>query len=87
MASPWEQRVEDWKRLQEAARLLDKDGMYELHGLIHKLWSKAAGTEKYDKEEWKRLEELVGKAFRTMLGSEVDRVGYMALIAPRERTK
>lgn len=81
--SSWERRVEDWKRSEEAARLLDKEGMYELHGLLHNLWSKAVGTAGYDKESWKRFEELLGKAFRTILGPEADRTGYLALIAPK----
>ena len=83
MTTEWENRIEDWKRSEEASRLLDKDGMYELHGLLHTLWSKAVGTQDYDKEQWKRLEELHGKAYRTILGPEVDRVGYMALISPK----
>lgn len=59
--------------------------MYELHGLLHRLWSRA-GTIAYDKQEWKRLEELIGKAIRTMLGPEADRVGYLNLIDPRIST-
>ena len=31
----------------------------ELHKLFHTLWSKAVGTEGYDKQEWKRLEAAV----------------------------
>jgi hypothetical protein len=83
MTSAWEERIEDWKRSEEASRLLGNDGMYELHGLLHHLWSKAVGTQDYNKQEWKRLEELVGKAFRTILGPEADRAGYMALISPK----
>lgn len=55
--------------------------MYEMHGLLHLLWSKS-GTPKYDKKEWVRLEELIGKSICTMLGPEAERVGYMNLITP-----
>ena len=82
-----ESHVEKWKESEEASKLLDKGGMYELHGLVHTLWSKAVGAETYSKAEWKRLEELVGKAFRTILGPEADRVGYMKLIAPKEEPR
>lgn len=82
MTSPWEQHIQESKAAEEASRLLDRNGMYELHGLVHQLWSKAVGTSDYDKAEWKRMEELVGKAFRTILGSECDRLGYMAMITP-----
>jgi hypothetical protein len=32
---------------------------HELHRLFHTLWTKAVGTDRYDKEEWKRLEEII----------------------------
>jgi len=32
---------------------------HELHRLFHTLWTKAVGTDKYNKEEWKRLEEII----------------------------
>ena len=84
MTSPWEQRIQEFKAAEEASRLIDRNGMYELHGLVHRLWSKAVGTPDYDKEQWKRMEELVGKAFRTMLGPESDQLGYMAMITPKK---
>jgi hypothetical protein len=31
----------------------------ELHRLFHTLWTKAVGTDRYNKEEWKRLEEII----------------------------
>lgn len=55
--------------------------MYEMHGLLHRLWSKS-GTTAYDKQEWKRLDELIGKSICTMIGPEADRGGYMSLISP-----
>lgn len=54
--------------------------MYELHGLLHRLWSKS-GTTDYDKREWKRLDELIGTAICTMLGPEAENGGYMRLIS------
>lgn len=83
MASSWKDHTEEWTRSEEASRLLGKDGMLELHGLLHQLWSKAVGTQDYNKQEWKRLEELVGKAFRSILGPEADKVGYMTLISKK----
>lgn len=58
--------------------------MYELHGLLHRLWSKS-GTTDYDKKEWMRIEELIGMALCTMLGPEAERVGYMSLISQEGR--
>lgn len=84
MSSKWGQHIEDFKKAEEASRLLDREGMYELHGLLHQLWSKAVGTPDYDKLQWGRLEELLGKGFRTILGPECDRVGYMAMITPKK---
>lgn len=84
MTSAWERHIQDFQQLEESSRLLDKDGMYEMHGLLHRLWSKAVGPAGYDKEEWKRLEELVEKAFRTILGPDADKMGYMALITPKQ---
>jgi hypothetical protein len=31
----------------------------EIHGLFHRLWSKAVGTPDYDKSEWKRFDILL----------------------------
>ena len=30
-----------------------------VHELLHRLWTKAVGTEGYDKEEWRELERRV----------------------------
>jgi hypothetical protein len=30
-----------------------------IHQLLHTLWTKAVGTDKYDKEEWKRLSAFI----------------------------
>jgi hypothetical protein len=60
---------------------MTREEMYEMHGLLHRLWSKS-GTVAYDKKEWGRLEALVGRAICTMLGPEAERVGYMNLITP-----
>lgn len=30
-----------------------------IHYLLHTLWTKAVGTEKYDKSEWKRMSDFV----------------------------
>lgn len=30
-----------------------------LHGLFHKLWTKAVGTEDYNKPEWMELEKKI----------------------------
>ena len=32
---------------------------HELHRLFHTLWTKAVGTDRYNKEEWKRLETII----------------------------
>lgn len=60
---------------------MTNEEMYELHGLLHRLWSKA-GTTAYDKKEWGRLEALIGEAICTMLGPEAARDGYMTKITP-----
>jgi hypothetical protein len=62
--------------------LMTREEMYELHGLLHRLWSKAQGREAYDKKEWMRLEALTGNAISAILGPEAERVGYMNLITP-----
>ncbi len=31
----------------------------DIHSLLHTLWSKAVGTDGYDKSEWKRFNELL----------------------------
>jgi hypothetical protein len=61
---------------------MTKDEMYEMHGLLHKLWSKS-GTTAYDKNEWGRLEALIGRAICTMLGPEAGQGGYMTLITSK----
>jgi hypothetical protein len=61
---------------------MTKEEMYEMHGLLHRLWSKSKGPE-YNKKEWGRLEELIGRAICTILGPEAARGGYMNLISPK----
>ncbi len=58
--------------------------MYELHGLLHTLWSKSVGTPDYNKREWGRLEALIGNAICTMLEPEAAKGGYMPLITPKD---
>lgn len=43
--------------------------MIELHGLFHTLWTEDVGRDGYDKAQWKRLEELVGKAMNIVAGA------------------
>ncbi len=31
----------------------------DLHQLFHKLWTKAVGTDGYNKSEWKQLERMI----------------------------
>lgn len=33
----------------------------EIHFLVHTLWTKAVGTNTYNKKEWLRLEEIINK--------------------------
>jgi hypothetical protein len=35
----------------------------EAHYLVHRLWTKAVGTENYNKSEWLQLETLVYNLF------------------------
>jgi len=56
--------------------------LYEMHGLLHKLWSQRVG--RYDKKEWMRLDALIGKAILTILGPRCKNGGYMSVITPRE---
>jgi hypothetical protein len=61
---------------------MNREEMYELHGLLHILWSKAVGTSDYNKKQWGRMEELISKSICTMLGKECSTGGYLRLIAP-----
>jgi hypothetical protein len=36
-----------------------KKWKFEVNAALHRLWTKAVGTDDYDKEEWKRLEALI----------------------------
>lgn len=62
--------------------VMTRDEMYEMHGLLHQLWSKS-GTVAYDKKEWIKFEELIAKSINMMLGPEAEQVGYLRLIMPR----
>jgi hypothetical protein len=37
----------------------------EIHKLLHTLWTKAVGSETYNKKEWNRLDELIHDQFRS----------------------
>lgn len=38
--------------------------MIELHGLLHKMWTRDVGRDGYDKVDWRRFEELITHAAR-----------------------
>jgi len=53
--------------------------MYETHLLLHKLWTSQAGTEGYNKEDWKRLEWLIDRLIDVSAGT-VEFGGWLAKI-------
>jgi hypothetical protein len=65
---------------------MTREEMYDLHGHLHNLWSKAVGTPDYNKKQWGRMEELISKAIGTMLGKECSNGGYLPLIMPRPKS-
>jgi hypothetical protein len=40
----------------------DKAGQ-EIHELLLQLWDKAVGTPEYDREQWRRFQELIWEKF------------------------
>lgn len=48
------------------AELPTREIIKELHEILHTLWTKAVGTENYDKKEWGRFDQLIQVAKERM---------------------